>query len=95
MGNKEQIINVSKQVSIHLTETEVSLFAEELTDIIEFIEPLNEIDTNEVNEDISVIKKYNAFRKDEVVEYENRELLLKNAPESEEGMYKIPKVMDT
>ncbi|MDD4375768.1 MAG: Asp-tRNA(Asn)/Glu-tRNA(Gln) amidotransferase subunit GatC [Clostridia bacterium] len=95
MENMEQIINVSKQVSIHLTETEVNLFAEELTDIIEFVEPLNEIDTNEVNEDISVIKKYNAFRKDEVVEYENRELLLKNAPESEDGMYKIPKVMDT
>lgn len=95
MGNQEQIIDMSKLVSIHLAETEVKKFAEELADIIDFVKPLNEVDTNEVIEDISVMKKYNAFRKDEVVEYKNLELLLKNAPESEDGMYKIPKVMDT
>ena len=38
-------------------------------------------------------QNYNVFRKDEVVNFENRDNLLKNAPSKDEGMFQIPKVI--
>ena len=39
-------------------------------------------------------RKSNVFRKDEVKEFGNRELLLKNAPSQDDGMFRIPKVIN-
>ena len=36
----------------------------------------------------------NVFRKDEVVNFGNKEELLKNAPSKDEGMFQIPKVIN-
>ena len=47
-----------------------------------------------MNETIGSNENCNVFRKDEVVTFENREILLKNAPSQDEGMFRIPKVLN-
>ena len=39
-------------------------------------------------------ENYNVFRKDEIVEFEDKEALLQNAPTKEDGMFQIPKVIN-
>ena len=47
-----------------------------------------------MDETIGANAKANVYRKDEVKDFENKELLLKNAPSQEEGMFRIPKVIN-
>ena len=42
---------------------------------------------------LSAFKWKNVFRKDEVKVFEDNEALLQNAPEQENNMFKIPKVL--
>lgn len=39
-------------------------------------------------------KAENVFRKDEVIEFEDKALLLANAPSKDRNMFKIPKVIN-
>jgi aspartyl/glutamyl-tRNA(Asn/Gln) amidotransferase C subunit len=47
-----------------------------------------------MNETVAANNKRNVLRKDEVVDFGNRELLLQNAPSQDEGMFRIPKVIN-
>ena len=43
---------------------------------------------------IGVNDEVNVFRKDEVKEFDNMEGLLENAPDKDQNMYRIPKVIN-
>ena len=55
---------------------------------------INNVNTEGMNETVAANEKSNIFRKDEVINFENRELLLQNAPSQDEGMFRIPKVIN-
>ena len=55
---------------------------------------INSVDTDQIKETIAANENYNVFRKDEVIPSENRDVLLQNAPSKDEGMFRIPKVIN-
>ena len=65
-----------------------------MEEILGFAEEINNVNTDEISETIASNNRANVFRKDEVKEFGNRELLLKNAPSQDEGMFRIPKVLN-
>lgn len=91
--SKEEIIHIAKLSSLNLTEEEIARYAEDLTDILEFAEVVNKLNTDEIKETIGINGEYNVFRKDEVKQTLSKEELLKNAPSQDEGMFRIPKVI--
>lgn len=64
-----------------------------MKDILAYAEMINRLDTDNIGETIGATEQKNVFRKDEIVNFENRELLLQNAPSQDEGMFRIPKVI--
>ena len=64
-----------------------------MQEILEFANTINNVNTEGMNETIAANEKSNVLRKDEVIEFGNRELLLSNAPSQDEGMFRIPKVL--
>ena len=64
-----------------------------LQDILNFAEIVNNAPVEGLQESIGVNENYNVFRKDEIKEFDNIEGMLKNAPEEERNMFKIPKVI--
>ncbi len=64
-----------------------------MKDILAYAEMINRLDTDNIDETIGATEQKNVFRKDEIVNFENRELLLQNAPSQDEGMFRIPKVI--
>ena len=64
-------------------------------EILEFANKINMVNTERTNETIGTNENYNVFRKDEVVQFENKETLLQNAPSKDEGMFRIPKVLNS
>ena len=90
---KEIIEDCARQVFINLTDSETEEFGRELEQVLKEVEVIDGVNTDNVTEDVSVLKQSNAFRKDEVIEFKDKKLLLQNAPEIEDDMYKIPKVL--
>jgi len=65
-----------------------------MEEILSFANTVNNIDTDNVEDTLGASGNYNVFRKDEIKKFENREALLQNAPSQDEGMFRIPKVIN-
>lgn len=92
--SKEDVIHIAKLSSLNLSEKEIESYAKDMTEILEFANQINSVNTNEVNETIAANENYNVFRKDEIKQDVDREALLQNAPSKDEGMFRIPKVIN-
>jgi len=92
--SKDEIIHIAKLANLNLSEEEINKYRDNMQEILEFANTINEVNTEGLNETIGTNNNQNVFRKDEVVEFKNRELLLKNAPSQDEGMFRIPKVLN-
>jgi aspartyl-tRNA(Asn)/glutamyl-tRNA(Gln) amidotransferase subunit C len=68
-------------------------FAEELRQIVAYIEKLNELDTEGVEPTSHVIDLKNVFRHDSIEEWLNAEGAIENAPSSKRGYFSVPKVI--
>lgn len=92
--SKEEVIHIAKLASLNLSEIELENYANDMTEILEFANMINSVNTDNVNETIAANENYNVFRKDEINQKVDRENLLQNAPSKDEGMFRIPKVIN-
>ena len=91
--SKEEILHIAKLADLNLGEDEVEKYKNDLQEILNFANVVNNAKIEGLKETIGVNDAYNVFRKDEIIEPQSREELLQNAPEQQEGMFKIPKVI--
>lgn len=91
--SKEEIIHMAKLASLNLSQEEIEKYTNDMVDILNFANTVNNIDTEGINENDALNENFNVFRKDEVKQFEDKDLLLKNAPSKDLGMFKIPKVI--
>ena len=92
--NEDEIRHIAKLASLNLTEDEIKIYTKDLTDILEMANLVNNVNTDNVDETIGTNGLYNVFRKDEIKQNNNRNELLSNAPSQDEGMFRIPKVIN-
>ncbi len=92
--SEEEIIHIAKLSSLNLSKEEIKKYTVDMQEILEFANMINNVNTEGMDETIATNKKSNVMRKDEVVKFENQELLLQNAPSQDEGMFRIPKVLN-
>ena len=90
---REEILHIAKLANLNIKDDEIDEYAKNLEDILNFVTVLNNVNTEEIQESIGAVNNVNVFRKDEIKEFGDREILLQNAPEQEDGMFKIPKVI--
>ena len=91
--SKDEILRIAKLADLNIKDEEIENYASNLQDILEFAEIIKNIDTENVKESVGTLEISNVFRKDEIKEFEDKEALLQNAPEKEQNMFKIPKVI--
>jgi len=90
---REEILHIAKLACLNIKEEEIEEYRKNLQDILNFAETVNSMDTENISETIGSTSNVNIFREDEIKEFEDKELLLKNAPEQEDNMFNIPKVI--
>jgi len=66
----------------------------ELNRILEYMEKLNELDTEHVEPTSHVVPITGAFREDEVDPFPARDALWASAPQLEDGYFKVPRIID-
>ena len=88
----KDVEHVAKLARLALTEEEKEKFAPQLNAVLEYVDELNEVDTTGIEPMAHSIKISNVMREDEVKQDFSREEMLKNAPEEEDGFFKVPKI---
>lgn len=89
----EQVERAAKIAMIHISEEEAETLAKELTEIIEYVSMVKDVDTEGVPPTIHVLPISNVMREDESASFGNREGLLSQAPETENGHFKVPRII--
>ena len=93
--DKEEVIHIAKLADLNLSDEEIAGYTRDMQEILEYANMINNLNTDDMEETVLVDKeKYNVFRKDEVKEFKNKDLLMENAPSKEDGMFKIPKFLN-
>ena len=89
----EEILHIAKLANLKLKEEEIPEYIKNLQDILNFANIVNQAPIDGLDTAIGAIDHCNVFRKDEVKVFEDHQALLQNAPEQEDNMFKIPKVL--
>lgn len=89
-----QIEKIAKLARLRLKDGEAEHFAGEITDIMEWIEQLSEVDTEGVAPMAGVGHFTMRMREDIVNDGDIQEHVLKNAPDAQFGCYVVPKVIE-
>ncbi|GJM16143.1 MAG: aspartyl/glutamyl-tRNA(Asn/Gln) amidotransferase subunit C [Thermodesulfobacteriota bacterium] len=92
--SKEDVIKVAELARLEFKEQETQLFTEQLGNILEYIEKLNELDTDNVEPTSHVLDISTPLRDDKVVKWLSIEEVLQNAPESEDDFFVVPQVIE-
>ena len=90
---KEEILHIARLANLKLKEEEIPEYIHNLEDILNYANVVNGAPIEGLQTTVGTIENANVFRKDEVKIFEDQEALMVNAPEKEENMFKIPKVL--
>lgn len=91
--SKEELLHIAKLANLNLKDEEIDKYLLNLEDILNFANIVNNAPVEGLTESFGVNENYNVFRKDEIKVFEDNKALLQNAPEEEDNMFKIPKVI--
>lgn len=91
---KDVVKKVAELSRLSFSEEELEKFTEEFSNIVSFIEMINELDTSNVEPSPYPINIINEPREDIVVESGKTEDMLKNAPKRKDGFIVVPKVIE-
>ena len=90
----EQVRHVAELAQLQLTEAEETRLQYELSDILGYIEKLNQLETDEVEPTAQVGEAGTPTREDMVTNKPVAEEMLANAPAREGYFFKVPKIID-
>lgn len=79
---------------LDLDEAEREAAGKDMDRMLDYIDKLNELDTEGIEPMSHVFPLNNVFRKDVVTNGDDRDNILKNAPESKDGAFKVPKTVE-
>ena len=90
----KDVEHIAKLARLNFSEDELKEFTGDMNKILEYMEKLDELDTENVEPLSHPVEQINVFREDELKESVEREEALKNAPKSDEEFFKVPKVIN-
>ena len=92
--NLKTIKHISKLSRISVDDKKAKKLEDDLNSIFEFIEKLNELDTDKIEPLTSIAETTLKLRSDEVKSKNIREQIVKNSPQDNEDYFVVPKVIE-
>jgi aspartyl-tRNA(Asn)/glutamyl-tRNA(Gln) amidotransferase subunit C len=90
----DQVRHIATLARIGVEEHELADYAQHLSDLIHLIDQINAVDTKDVEPLYHPLESHLDLRDDEVTSKNAREVLMKNAPAAEDGLFLVPKVIE-
>ncbi len=79
---------------LELSDQEKEQAKKDMGRMLDYIDMLNELDTSQVEPMSHVFPVHNVFREDVVVNQDQRDEILVNAPEQKDGQFQVPKTVE-
>lgn len=92
--SREEVEHVAELAKLSLTDEQAQKFTSQLDEIIEMIEGLNEVNTDEVAPTTNMADATAILREDVAVNAQQKAALLAEAPDTEDGFIKVPAIID-
>ena len=90
----ETIEYVGILAKLELSDEEKEQAKKDMGRMLDYIDKLNELDTEGIEPMSHVFPVDNVFREDVVTNGDDREQMLANAPQKKDGTYRVPKTFD-
>lgn len=91
---RKDVESVALLSRLEIPESDIETVTKQLDAILEYVDVLNKVDTKDVQPTAHVLPLKNVMRADEARASLPRELALSNAPEQEDGYFKVPKIVE-
>lgn len=91
---REDVENVALLSRLSVSEDEMDKNIKELSDFLEYVDRLQQVDTENVAPTAHVLPLKNVFREDVVKPSLDRDAALSNAPEKDNGYFRVPKILE-
>jgi len=91
--SKQEVEHVAMLARLELTEEEKQTYTEQLNSILDYAAMLDRLDTRDVQPTAHPLPLQNVFREDVVRPSILQEDALANAPDQEDGFFKVPKIV--
>ncbi|MDB4835110.1 Asp-tRNA(Asn)/Glu-tRNA(Gln) amidotransferase subunit GatC [Cyclobacteriaceae bacterium] len=92
--NKDTVANIAQLARLELDEKEQSKMQEDMNSVLDWVQKLEEINTDEVEPLIHMSYETNVLRNDEPKQDISHEEALHNAPKKDSNYFRVPKVID-
>lgn len=90
----DDVLKLAQLSRLQLSDEEVNRFAEEISEILQYVEQLQQVDLTNLEPTYQVTGLTNVARKDEIIDYGTTpEELLANAPATENGQIKVKRML--
>ena len=91
--DRDEVLKIAALAKLHLSEEEVSLYTDQMNEILEYMKQLDELDTEDVEPLSHVLDQINMTRPDEEKTSLSRDEALQNAPETDGEYFIVPNVI--
>ena len=88
----KEVEHIAKLAHLNLSAEEKARYREQLSDILNHVAKLSELDTSDISPMANAVEGASPLRADKVREPLVREALLQNAPDAQDGQFKVPAV---
>lgn len=91
--SRDDVRHVAELARLDFSDDEEQRMAEEMSQILDYVEKLDELDTSGVPPMSHVLDVSNVFRDDEIESRIDREQALEPASETDDGYFQVPQVI--
>ena len=90
----DEVRRIAELAKLDLSEDEVARFAGQLSNILQYFERLQELDTSHIEPTASVLPLKNVFRPDVAGQPLTPEQVVANAPDAKDNQFRVSAVLD-
>ncbi|WP_088187864.1 Asp-tRNA(Asn)/Glu-tRNA(Gln) amidotransferase subunit GatC [Desulfosporosinus sp. FKA] len=90
--SREDVIYVAGLARLELNEQEIQDYTQQLNSILDYAAMLERLDTEGVVPTAHAVPLHNVLREDEVKPSISHDKTLRNAPDAEEGFFRVPRI---
>jgi aspartyl-tRNA(Asn)/glutamyl-tRNA(Gln) amidotransferase subunit C len=92
--DRKQVLHIAELAKVALTEQEVERLAEQLSEILDYFEILDRLDTSAIPPTAQPLPLCNVTRPDEVEPSMTPDEVLANAPQREDGHFRVEPILE-
>ncbi|MFL2568757.1 MAG: Asp-tRNA(Asn)/Glu-tRNA(Gln) amidotransferase subunit GatC [Gammaproteobacteria bacterium] len=92
--DKKTIIKIANLAKLEIKDDKLNDIASSLEKILNLVDEMNDVDTDDVTPMSHPLNLKQELRKDEVKEANQRDLFQKGNENTDNGYYKVPKIID-